>query len=336
MAGCCDDGGVDAVTLCALLGTFTEADAATVGLANLKFVARSAAGGCVLATDLEGALPSLCDEVEALPAGVAVSVVGVDAAGDCVVSPLTCEAVQDCVGPMLAGVGFVYDDAGNQWDASGAVGEVLTADGVGGAGWVAPAASPAWSGIAGDGVSIVAGGTLGHSPTISARLASNVCNAISFDAGGLFTARKYSGHSESSGGFAGQGQIGTNVTVNNPSTCLPLTIAVSFVIQWGLFSVGAAGGTVNSGGFPVAVGYGYRWTASPVGVWDERTSAAPLRYVIGSLGEATDLVAANVGFFTIPPGGSALFTSEVYSYNQPGRFNAAVCAQSIRVMWVSQ
>jgi len=217
MAGCCDDGGVDAVTLCALLGTFTEADAATVGLSNLKFVARSAAGGCVLATDLEGALPSLCDEVEALPAGTSVSVVGVDVAGDCVVSPVplsaceqlaavpngvavtllgfdaagdcvqaaptvvpTCEDIQDCVGPMLAGVGFVYDDAGNQWDTGVvAAGTVLTADGVGGAAWAA-GASPTWTGVAGNGATVTAGGVQGHSPTISARLSTDVGNAASF------------------------------------------------------------------------------------------------------------------------------------------------------------
>ncbi len=47
-----------------------------------------------------------------------------------------CEAVQDCVGGMLTGVGFTYDDAGNQFDSTGTTDQVLVSDGVGGAAWV--------------------------------------------------------------------------------------------------------------------------------------------------------------------------------------------------------
>ncbi len=50
---------------------------------------------------------------------------------------LTCEDVQDCVAPMLANVGFGYNDAANRWISTGSVGQVLTADGAGNAIWAA-------------------------------------------------------------------------------------------------------------------------------------------------------------------------------------------------------
>lgn len=57
------------------------------------------------------------------------------------VAALDCEAVQDCIGPMFTGVGFTYDDVNNQIDTTGAAGQVLTANGTGGATWAAPGAA---------------------------------------------------------------------------------------------------------------------------------------------------------------------------------------------------
>lgn len=51
---------------------------------------------------------------------------------------VTCEAVQDCVAPMMTANGFVYDDVNGQWDATGTSGQLLTANGTGGASWTSP------------------------------------------------------------------------------------------------------------------------------------------------------------------------------------------------------
>lgn len=54
-------------------------------------------------------------------------------ATDSVVVDTPCEAVQDCVGPMLTGQGFVYNDAANVWSNGAGGGTVLMANGSGGA-----------------------------------------------------------------------------------------------------------------------------------------------------------------------------------------------------------
>lgn len=46
-----------------------------------------------------------------------------------------CETVQDCVGPMLASEGFVYNDALARWTNPGGSGQVLTSNGSGDASW---------------------------------------------------------------------------------------------------------------------------------------------------------------------------------------------------------
>lgn len=53
----------------------------------------------------------------------------------------TCEDMQDCVAPMMLSNGFVYDDVNNQLDTTGTNGQVLTANGTGGADWQTPTAT---------------------------------------------------------------------------------------------------------------------------------------------------------------------------------------------------
>lgn len=96
-------------------------------------------------------------------------------AGHAPVIDVSCEAVQDCVSPMMLGNGFVYDDAGNQWDTTGAAGTYLTSTGAGGAVWTAPILPPAetpWIGTASGLVTITPGGPFGHSPTIGVSCAA--------------------------------------------------------------------------------------------------------------------------------------------------------------------
>jgi len=61
------------------------------------------------------------------------TVVGNGSAGTPYIVGTECEAVQDCVAPMLLGQGFVYNDLTNEWDNPGTAGQVLTSDGAGSA-----------------------------------------------------------------------------------------------------------------------------------------------------------------------------------------------------------
>lgn len=152
------------IDLCALMGQLRTVLGAPSRIGNLtdQFLVLDAAGVCVNVT-LPPTPPLDCEEVQDcvgsmlnsagfayddpgdqwIPVGNPGDILTITAPGvSAFVTPapfvLNCEDVQDCVGGMLNGVGFIYDDANNQFDATGAPGTVLTSIGGGTAAWVAP------------------------------------------------------------------------------------------------------------------------------------------------------------------------------------------------------
>jgi hypothetical protein len=88
---------------------------------------------------------------------------------------------------MMTANGFAYDDANNQWDTTGTAGQVLTANGAGGATW-ATAAAPAETPLTvvdSATVDLTASGISNHTVTAAVRLSAAAGQILTSDAAGL-------------------------------------------------------------------------------------------------------------------------------------------------------
>jgi len=99
----------------------------------------------------------------------------------------TCEDMQDCVAPMFSSVGFTYDDVNNQIDTTGTNGQILQANGTGGATWVTPAAGHvAATTVDSSTVDFTQSGTDNQTITATVKVSAAVGNDIVVNADGLF------------------------------------------------------------------------------------------------------------------------------------------------------